>query len=109
MNNIIIDKKNLPIDKKDYLDFCENLKKRVIRILYLKEDVLDNKINNSDIESYITSLIWDLYGAYTVFNEYRFLNCIAELEGIKENLFDDFMRKKTLDLANFISSIPNKK
>lgn len=97
------------ISDKDYIDLCNNLKKRVIRVLYLKEDYLNKEIELYDITSYITSLIWDFYGAYKIFDNYKFLNCICELEGIKENLFDTFVRKKILDLANFVSNIPPKK
>lgn len=78
-------------------------------MLYLKEDYLNKEIELYDITSYITSLIWDFYGAYKIFDNYKFLNCICELEGIKENLFDTFVRKKILDLANFVSNIPPKK
>lgn len=97
------------IKSDDFVEVCENLKKRVIRILYLKDDIKAGRIKEYDIKSYITSLIWDIYGAYTIFENYKFLNAICELEGIKENIFDDFVRKKVLDLASFIVSIPSKK
>jgi hypothetical protein len=109
VNNINLNNQQFEINNNDYVEVCENLKKRVIRILYLKEDVLSDRFKECDVKNYISSLIWDFYGAYTVFGSYKFLNGICELEGIKENLFDDFVRKKVLDLANFIASIPSKK
>jgi hypothetical protein len=99
----------MPIIDKDYFEMCENFRKRVLRILYLKDDMLGQFISEYDVASYIHALIWDMYGAYVVFSNYKFLNCICELEGIKENLNDDFSRKKILDLANYVSNIPKHK
>jgi hypothetical protein len=96
----------LPIQTKDYIQVCDNLKKRICKILYLREDVLNKQISRSDLINYINALVWDIYGCYITFDNYKFLNCICELEGIKNNLEDEFVRKKTLDLANFISNIP---
>lgn len=110
MSNINVNNELFEVFDKDYIDLCSNLKKRVIRVLYLKDDYLNKEIELYDVNSYINSLIWDFYGAYKIFDNYKFLNCICELEGIKDNLFDTFVRKKILDLANFVSSIPmNKK
>jgi hypothetical protein len=110
MDNIFIDDKKMPIEIKDFIEVCENLRKRVIKILYLKEDYQSGRITEYDLNSYINGLKWDFYGTYITFSNYKFLNCICELEGIKDNLFDTFVRKKILDLANFVSSIPiNKK
>lgn len=107
MKDITINTDKLPIQTKDYIQVCENLKKRICRILYLKEEAIaDKTIPNSDLINYINALVWDIYGCYVTFNNYKFLNCICELEGIKKNLEDEFVRKKILDLANFISNIP---
>jgi two-component sensor histidine kinase len=109
MNSINLNNQQLEIKSDDFIDVCENFKKRIFKILYLKEDMLAGRISEYDVKSYINSLTWDLYGVYTVFGNYKFLNAICELEGIKENLIDDFVRKKVLDLASFIASIPFKK
>jgi hypothetical protein len=109
MSNINLNNQQLEIKSNDFVEVCENFKKRVIRILYLKEDMMAGRVKEYDVKSYINSLTWDLYGVYTVFGNYKFLNAICELEGIKENLIDDFVRKKVLDLASFIISIPSKK
>lgn len=106
MININIDKNQFPIKEEDYKSFCENSKKRIIKILYLKDDFLNDKITKYDVVSYVNALIWDIYGAYIVFGNHKFLNCICELEGIKENLEIDFVRKKILDLANYVTLIP---
>lgn len=99
----------MPIQDKDFHEVCDNLRKRIIKILYLKEDKEKNIISEYDVISYINALIWDLYGSYVVFNNYKFLNAICELEGIKENIDNDFTRKKVLDLASFTLSIADKK
>jgi hypothetical protein len=109
MSDINVNNEYFQVSDKDYVELCDNLKKRVIRVLYLKEDYLNNQIELYDVTSYITSLIWDFYGAYRIFDNYKFLNCICELEGVKNNLSDTFVRKKILDLANFVVSIPIKK
>jgi hypothetical protein len=109
MSNINLNNQQLEIKSNDFVEVCENFKKRVIRILYLKEDMMAGRVKEYDVKSYINSLTWDLYGVYTVFGNYKFLNAICELEGIKENLIDDFVRKKVLDLASFIIFIPSKK
>jgi hypothetical protein len=108
MEYIRINYEKMPINKETCVNICDNLRKRVIKILYLKDDAINEKIKKNDLYSYINALIWDLYGAYKVFDNYKFLNCICELEGIKENIFDDFARKKILDLASFIMTISNK-
>jgi hypothetical protein len=105
MNNIFINDSKFEINKDDFAGVCENLKKRIIKILYLKEDFLSNRIEEYDVKSYIKALTWDLYGAYVIFENFKFLNAICELEGIKENLLNDFVRKKVLDLASYITSI----
>lgn len=105
MDNIIIDNNRLPIKDGDFFEVCENLRKRVIKILYLREDYQDGDISQYDLNSYINGLKWDFYGAYITFSNYKFLNCICEIEGIREHILDDFTRKKILDLAGFISTI----
>lgn len=105
MNNINVNEQLMPIKTEDYKLVCRNLNRRIKRILYLRDDLIDDIIDEYDITSYINALIWDCYGSYVTFNEYRFLNCIAELEGIKENIFDTFARKKILDVASFVLSI----
>jgi hypothetical protein len=109
MDNIFIDDKKMPIEIKDFIEVCENLRKRVIKILYLKEDYQYGKITEYDLNSYINGLKWDLYGTYITFSNYKFLNCICELEGIREYILDEFTRKKLLDLAGFIYLIGNEK
>lgn len=105
MEEIKIDNLRLMIQKQDYDTILTNFKKRVFKILYLKDDYMTDKIKEYDVISYINALSWDLYGAYKVFNNYKFLNCICELEGIKENVKSEFVRKKVLDLGSYISLI----
>lgn len=105
MNTINVGSLKYPIQNKDYIEVCDNFKKRIFKILYLKEDMLAGLIKEYDAKSYITALTWDIYGAYIMFDNYKFLNCICELEGIKDNLDNEFVRKKVLDLGSFISNI----
>lgn len=108
MANIKVNNSTFEVSDNDFISVCENFKKRIIKILYLKDDLLDNKIKEYDMKSYIGALVWDIYGAYSLFGNYNFLNAICELEGIKDNILNDFARKKVLDLANYITSIPSK-
>jgi hypothetical protein len=102
MNNININDQLMPIKSDDYKKVCDRISRRIKRILYLRDDLLDDIIDEYDVKSYINALVWDLYGNYVTYNEYRFLNCISELEGIKENIYDNFSRKKILDIASFV-------
>lgn len=96
------------VDEKCYIEVCESISKRIITILYLREDLIANKINRCDIESYIDALLIDLHGTYETFKESRFMNCFCELRGIQLNIYDDLylFRKKVLDLAGFVRKIP---
>jgi hypothetical protein len=105
MNSINIENKKMPINERDYESWNENMRKRLIRILFLKDDMNEEKIKQNDVVNYINTLIWDFYGAYVVFDDYNYLSCICELEGIKENINGDLVRKKVLDLASFIIQI----
>lgn len=109
MVSIKVNDSTFAVNESDYINVCDSLKRRIIKVLYLKDDFLDSKIEEYDIKSYISALIWDVYGAYMLFKNYKFLNAICELEGIKENLLNDFTRKKVLDLANYVALIPTKK
>jgi hypothetical protein len=102
MNNIVVNDQIVQINKEDYKKVCDRLNRRIKRILYLRDDLLDNVIDEYDAKSYINALIWDLYGNYVTYKEYRFLNCISELEGVKANIYDSFARKKILDVASFV-------
>jgi hypothetical protein len=105
MNSINIENKQMPIDEKDYELWNDNMRKRLIRILFLKDDMNDDKVKKSDVVNYVNALIWDFYGAYVAFNNFNYLSCICELEGVKENIDGDLVRKKVLDLASFVNQI----
>lgn len=104
---IIINTENFNIENEDFVSVCHNFKKRIIKILYLREDIANDKTTVSDLELYINSLMLDIYSAYIVFNNYKFLNCLCELESVKNNLWHSTTRKKILDVANYINLIPN--
>lgn len=102
---IRIDNELLDIKDIDYRKMLDGLNKRIIRILYLRDDVRNEKISEEDLSTYITSLMMDIYGAYILFSNYRFLNCLCELQTIKVNIWDGNTRKKILDVASFINTI----
>lgn len=105
--NIIISSEKFNIENEDFVSVCNNFRKRIIRILYLREDVTNNKNAESDLTSYIGSLMLDIHSAYIIFNNYKFLNCLCELESVKSNLWHNATRKKILDVASYITTIPN--
>lgn len=108
MKKVLIGNVEFTIKHDDYIKVCNVLKGRICKILYLKEHYQNGMIEKNEIENYINTLIWDIYGTYIVFGNHIFLNCMCELEGIKENIDDIFARKKILDLANFINTIPKR-
>lgn len=104
---IVISSEKFDIENEDFVSVCNNFRKRIIRILYLREDINNKKIIEADLELYISSLMLDIHSAYIIFNNYKFLNCLCELESVKSNLWHSATRKKILDVASYISIIPN--
>lgn len=96
-----INKQPLELTEDSLRTVCINFKKRIIKLLYLKEE----NLSTNNINSYIDSLIIDLYGFYKLTSNDRVLNVLCELEGLKHNIEHVLFRKKVLDVANFIANL----
>lgn len=107
MDNININSNDYKIKEDCLENICIDFKNRIIKILFLKDDVESGKIKEYDMFSYIETLGWDIYGVYTLFNKYKLISCLSELVGIKNNVYQPIARKKILDLANYIEKIPH--
>lgn len=94
-----------PLKEKDLIEICFKLKKRIIKVLYLKENMDEKIITKYDFISYIDTLVLDMYGYYISTENVKFYNSLSELEGIKKYYENAIFRKKVLDLANFVEKI----